>query len=91
MAGWLCRAPGAPLELFTNAVLPAPQAGQRPRPAGLLFPPGARGVPVHAGWLAACEALVWAPCPGRQAPPLLGEPAPPAGDADRSRPVSSPR
>jgi hypothetical protein len=81
VAGWLCRAPGAPLELFTNAVLPAPQAGNGP--AGLLFPPGARGVPVHAGWLAACAALVWSPCPGRQAPPLLGEPAPPAGDADR--------
>lgn len=86
VAGWLCRAPGAPLELFTNAVLPAPQTGHGQAgngQAGLLFPPGARGVPVPAGWLAACEALVWSPCPGRQAPPLLGEPAPPAGDADR--------
>ncbi len=82
MAGWLCRAPGAPLELLTNAVLPAPQAGNGQ--AGLLFPPGARGVPVPDSWLAACAALVWSPCPGRQAPPLLGEPAPPAGDADRT-------
>ncbi len=40
-------------------------------------------MPVPHSWLAACEALVWSPCPGRQAPPLLGEPAPPAGDADR--------
>jgi hypothetical protein len=81
VAGWLCRAPGAPLELFTNAVLAA-QGG--PGPAHLLFPPGSRGVPVGAGWLAACEALVWAPCPGRQAPPLLGEPAPPAEDRPRA-------
>jgi uncharacterized protein len=81
VTGWLCRAPGAPVELLTNAVLPAPQTGNGQ--AGLLFPPGARGVPVPDSWLAACEALVWSPCPGRQAPPLLGEPAPPAGDADR--------
>jgi hypothetical protein len=81
VAGWLCRAAGAPLELFTNAVLAA-QGG--PGPAHLLFPPGSRGVPVGAGWLAACEALVWAPCPGRQAPPLLGEPAPPAEDRPRA-------
>jgi helicase HerA-like protein len=83
VAGWLCRAAGAPLEFLTNAVLPTPRdAGGRAEPAGLLFPPGARGDPVAAGWLAACEALVWAPCPGRQAPPLLGEPVPvPDGDS----------
>ncbi len=82
VAGWLCRAAGAPLEFLTNAVLPPPADGQ-PEPAGLLFPPGARGVPAATGWLAACEALVWAPCPGRQAPPLLGEPAPVAGESAR--------
>src|SRR6266581_2255839 len=39
VAGWLCRAAGAPLEFLTNAVLPPPADGQ-PEPAGLLFPPG---------------------------------------------------
>src|SRR5262252_10054472 len=73
VAGWLCRAAGAPLEFITNAALPAPHAAND---CALLFPPGARGAPVTAGWLTACEALVWAPCPGRQALPLLTEPAP---------------
>src|SRR6516225_2463088 len=80
VAGWLCRAAGAPLEFLTNAALPAPQAGSG---GALLFPPGARGGPAAADWLAACEALVWAPCPGRQAPPLLSEPAPTAGQDAR--------
>ena len=64
VAGWLCRAAGAPLEFLTNAALPAPQAGDGRAlpgpPAGsgcpLLFPPGARGGPAAADWLAACEA-----------------------------------
>src|SRR6516165_920586 len=71
VAGWLCRAAGAPLEFITNAALPAPQAGGG---CALLFPPGARGAPITADWITACGALVWAPCPGRQAVPLLGEP-----------------
>jgi len=75
-AGWLCRAGGAPLEFITNAALPGPQAGNG---CALLFPPAARGVPAAADWLATCGALVWALCPGRQALPLLGEPAPAAG------------
>ena len=78
--GWLCRAAGAPLELVTNAALPGPQAGNG---CTLLFPPGARGVPAAADWLTACGALVWAPCPGRQAPPLLAGPAPGAGQETR--------
>jgi hypothetical protein len=77
VAGWLCRAAGAPLELLTNVSLPVPEPGAG---AGgtraLLFPAGARGLPAAPGWLAACDRLVWAPCPGRQAPPLAGEPAP---------------
>jgi hypothetical protein len=76
LAGWLCRAGGAPLEFITNAALPEPQAGNG---CALLFPPAARGVPAAADWLTTCGALVWALCPGRQALPLLGEPAPAAG------------
>jgi helicase HerA-like protein len=84
VAGWLCRAAGAPLEFITNAALPASEpgdgctvAGPEQRNAGaLLFPPGARGVPAAAGWLAACGVLAWAPCPGRQALPLLNQPEP---------------
>jgi hypothetical protein len=76
VVGWLCRAAGAPLELITNAVFPGPEvADGAAEPGALLFPPGARGVPAAPGWLAACERLVWAPCPGRQALPLLSEPA----------------
>ena len=80
VAGWLCRAAGAPLEFITNAALPGPEAGNG---CALLFPPGARGG-AAGDWLTACEALTWAPCPGRQALPLLSQPAP-APDQD-SRP-----
>ena len=80
VAGWLCRAAGAPLEFVTNAALPAPQAGNG---CALLFPPGARGAPVTADWITACGALVWALCPGRQALPLLSEPAAAAGQETR--------
>jgi hypothetical protein len=38
-------------------------------PKELLFPWGARGVPMPDGLLADLDRLVWAPCPGRQAPP----------------------
>jgi Helicase HerA-like C-terminal len=72
VVGWLSRGGGAPLELITNAGPLAPGDGSGPggQPAGLLFPGGARGVPVAGDWLAAMESMVWAPCPGRQAPPL---------------------
>jgi hypothetical protein len=83
VAGWLCRAARAPLEFVTNAALPesdpAPGNG-----CSLLFPPGATGGPA-GDWLTACEALVWAPCPGRQALPLLGQPAP-ATDQETRQP-----
>jgi uncharacterized protein len=72
VVGWLCRAADAPLEFITNAALPGPETGGG---CALLFPPGARGAPVTADWVTACGALVWAPCPGRQALPLLSEPA----------------
>jgi hypothetical protein len=80
VTGWLCRATGAPLEFITNAGLPAPQAASG---CALLFPPGARGAPAAADWVTACGALVWAPCPGRQALPLLSGPAPAAGPEAR--------
>jgi uncharacterized protein len=47
----------------------------------LLFPGGARGVPMPDGWLADLDRLVWAPCPARQAPPLAGQ----QGQRGRSR------
>ena len=53
-----------------GALVPAPAD----RPAEeLLFPWGARGVPIHGNMLADLDQLVWAPCPGRQVP--LGEDA----------------
>jgi len=39
-------------------------------PKELLFPWGARGVPMPGSLLTDLDRLVWAPCPGRQAPPL---------------------
>ncbi|HET7244307.1 MAG TPA: ATP-binding protein [Streptosporangiaceae bacterium] len=74
MAGWLCRAAGAPLEFITNAALPEPEL-EPGNGCALLFPPGARGRPA-GDWLTACEALAWAPCPGRQALPLVSQPEP---------------
>jgi hypothetical protein len=47
----------------------SPAAG-RFEPKELLFPWGARGVPMSGGLLADLDRLVWAPCPGRQASPL---------------------
>ena len=41
-------------------------------PKELLFPWGARGVPMPGGLLADLDRLVWAPCPGRQAPRSAG-------------------
>jgi uncharacterized protein len=43
-------------------------------PKELLFPWGARGVPMPGGLLADLDRLVWAPCPGRQAPALGWDP-----------------
>jgi uncharacterized protein len=97
LAGWLCRAPGAPLEFITNAVLPRPgwdahaceprgglrTTGGERESAALLFPVGARGVPAPGDWLAACDKLVWALCPARQAPPLAGQAGPDSGQRTR--------
>jgi len=49
-------------------------------PKELLFPWGARGVPMPGGLLADLDRLVWAPCPGRQAPSLGWDLAQSAGD-----------
>lgn len=77
--GWLSRGSGAPLELITNAgPLSPPRQPRRAtdtpgHPSGpqpLLFPGGARGTELDEGYLADLADLVWAPCPGRQAPPL---------------------
>ena len=62
VVGWLSRGGGAPLELITNATGPGE--------SGLLFPPGARGVPIGGQWRAVLDEMVWTSCPGRQAPPL---------------------
>ncbi|MEU4513680.1 ATP-binding protein [Nonomuraea wenchangensis] len=79
--GWLSRGSGAPLELITNAGPLSPprqprratDVPDRPRgPQPLLFPGGARGVQLSDEYLADLADLVWAPCPGRQAPPLGG-------------------
>jgi DNA helicase HerA-like ATPase len=72
VAGWLSRGGGAPLELITNAGGIAAQQGGagRAAPHGLLFPVGARGVPISDEWRAELDQMVWTSCPGRQAPPL---------------------
>jgi uncharacterized protein len=94
VAGWLSRGRGAPLELISNAG-PLPEPGepaggdQDDRAGGdgplqaceLLFPWGARGVPMPGSLLADLDRLVWAPCPGRQAPVLGGDAAAPADRA----------
>ncbi|HXP21134.1 MAG TPA: ATP-binding protein [Streptosporangiaceae bacterium] len=55
---------------------PDDPAGAAPHPREhfeLLFPWGARGVPFADSLMADLDRMVWAPCPGRQAPPRLGE------------------
>ncbi len=41
----------------------------------LMFPWGARGVPLTDGLMGELDRMIWAACPGRQAPPFAGEPA----------------
>ena len=57
--------------------VPAGAGAERARPVAaridspvveLLFPWGARGVPIDGNMLADLDQLVWAPCPGRQVP-----------------------
>ena len=62
---------------------------QRPERSELLFPWGARGVPCQDSLMADLDAMVWAPCPGRQAPRLpdlaaAGLRGPAAGLASRA-------
>ncbi|MGI5204598.1 ATP-binding protein [Spirillospora sp. CA-108201] len=67
VVGWLSAGGGAPLELITNAgPIGTPEAGAETH--GLLFPSGARGVPVGDGWLRQAERMAWTRCPGRLAP-----------------------
>ncbi len=91
IAGWLSRGGGAPLELVTNSgPLPADQGtacdAQDQAPVSgtqqLLFPWGAQGVAVDGNMLADLDQLVWAPCPGRQAPVATDGPSAPAAAAD---------
>jgi Helicase HerA-like C-terminal len=63
---------GRPGESLT--MLPGQQHA-RPDRCDLLFPWGARGVPCPDGLMADLDAMVWAPCPGRQAAPQPAEPA----------------
>jgi len=60
---------GPPGEFLTRL------AGRRDRRerCELLFPWGARGVPCGDSLMADLDRLVWAPCPGRHAPPLPGD------------------
>jgi DNA helicase HerA-like ATPase len=62
---------GEPGEFMTDL------SGQRTRPerCELLFPWGSQGVPCPDGLMADLDAMVWAPCPGRQAAPLPPEPS----------------
>ena len=46
----------------------------RPDPCELLYPWGARGVPCGDSVATDLDRMVWAPCQGRQAPLLPGEP-----------------
>jgi uncharacterized protein len=63
-----------------GAQLPPPPAPGSPQQLEeLLFPWGARGLPVTGSVLADLDRLVWAPCPGRLAP---AEPAGPAALPD---------
>ncbi|MBA8955573.1 helicase HerA-like domain-containing protein [Actinomadura namibiensis] len=70
VVGWLSPGGGAPLELITNAGAVGVRANGEAR--GVLFPSGARGVPVGDGWLRQANRMVWTRCPGRLAPPGQG-------------------
>ncbi|GAA4234846.1 hypothetical protein GCM10022254_40700 [Actinomadura meridiana] len=67
VVGWLSAGGGAPLELITNAgPIGGPREGGEAQ--GLLFPSGARGVPIGDEWVRRAERMVWTRCPGRLAP-----------------------
>jgi uncharacterized protein len=73
--------PAFPDPAFPDPAAPDPAGELRPGyPLGLLFPGGGRGAPAAVDWLTELDRMVWAPCAGRQAPPL----APPGpGDASQ--------
>jgi DNA helicase HerA-like ATPase len=71
VVGWLSRGEGAPLELITNA---GPVMTSDTSRQGLMFPNGARGVPVDESWLKRAEEMVWTRCPGRLATPFTKPP-----------------
>ena len=82
-AGPLPPPPTKPLDADADASTstPEPQAGDRQ--SELTFPWGARGVPFSDGLMTDLGRLIWAPCPGRQGPPLAAEPSgQPGGGAD---------
>ncbi len=62
---------GPPGDFLARLAVPV---GHSDRHCELLFPWGARGVPLSDGLIADLDRMIWAPCPGRQAPPLSGEP-----------------
>ena len=71
VVGWLSAGGGAPLQLITNAgPVGTPEAGAESH--GLLFPSGARGVPIGDGWLRQARRLTWTRCSGRLAPQVKG-------------------
>jgi hypothetical protein len=64
--------PGTAVSASTgpDTAVPGSAEDQLGHPLELLFPSGARGIPAPDSWLAELDRMVWAPCPGRQAPPL---------------------
>ncbi|WP_245679210.1 ATP-binding protein [Actinomadura hibisca] len=70
VVGWLSPGGGAPLELITNAGAVGTSAG---RAQGVLFPSGARGVPIGDAWMRQAERMTWTRCPGRLAPQGPGD------------------
>jgi uncharacterized protein len=81
VTGWLSRGHGAPLELLTNAGPPPPERESElsgEERFELPFPWGARSVRCPDSAMADLDAMVWAPCPGRQSPaadPALHNPS----------------
>ncbi|MBX6766490.1 MAG: ATP-binding protein, partial [Actinomadura rubrobrunea] len=68
VVGWLSPGGGAPLELITNAGPVGEPSAPAGETRGLLFPSGARGVPIGDAWLRQVERMTWTRCPGRLAP-----------------------